>query len=45
MKFAVGALLVATATAFSATSFQGARTIASVASSVAFAPSVRLSQT
>lgn len=45
MKFAVGALLVATATAFSATSIQNARSIASVAPSVAFAPSVRLLQT
>jgi len=45
MKFAVGALLVATASAFTATSFQNVRSVAASAPGVAFAPSVRLSQT
>jgi hypothetical protein len=46
MKFAVGTLLIATASAFTATSLQSARAFGAVKSApVAFAPLVRLSQT
>lgn len=46
MKFAAAALLLATASAFTATSFQSTRSVATSApAGVAFAPSVRLSQT
>jgi hypothetical protein len=46
MKVAVGALLIATVSAFTATSLQNARAIGAVKSApVAIAPSVRLFQT
>jgi hypothetical protein len=45
MKFVAAALLVATASAFTATSFPSARSVSTVSPGVSFAPVARVSQT